>query len=140
MAKTHLSLSHMPEKKGVPTGFILPIRDVRASIGAGFIYPLVGTVSDYPRNLMDTYSILFPFCLHVYTFLPNIFNGVKFFDAIHSTSSYYVFFYYFLFFGKWMFRLLIGSRITVEPMIYDLVGTFKNSTQAKFLCLYVFAL
>lgn len=35
----------MPEKKGVPTGFILPIRDVRASIGAGFIYPLVGTVS-----------------------------------------------------------------------------------------------
>ncbi|KAF5900066.1 monofunctional C1-tetrahydrofolate synthase, mitochondrial, partial [Clarias magur] len=43
MAKTHLSLSHMPEKKGVPTGFTLPIRDVRASIGAGFIYPLVGT-------------------------------------------------------------------------------------------------
>lgn len=46
MAKTHLSLSHMPDKKGVPTGFILPIRDVRASIGAGFIYPLVGTVSN----------------------------------------------------------------------------------------------
>jgi len=44
MAKTHLSLSHMPDKKGVPTGFTLPIRDVRASIGAGFIYPLVGTV------------------------------------------------------------------------------------------------
>eukprot|EP00061_Rhincodon_typus_P013664 g40184.t1 len=43
MAKTHLSLSHQPECKGVPTGFILPIRDVRASIGAGFIYPLVGT-------------------------------------------------------------------------------------------------
>ncbi|KGL84266.1 hypothetical protein N309_15732, partial [Tinamus guttatus] len=45
MAKTHLSLSHQPERKGVPTGFILPISDVRASIGAGFIYPLVGTVS-----------------------------------------------------------------------------------------------
>uniref|UniRef100_A0AAQ5ZGN6 formate--tetrahydrofolate ligase n=1 Tax=Amphiprion ocellaris TaxID=80972 RepID=A0AAQ5ZGN6_AMPOC len=44
MAKTHLSLSHMPEKKGAPTGFVLPIRDVRASVGAGFIYPLVGTV------------------------------------------------------------------------------------------------
>ncbi|XP_048093067.1 monofunctional C1-tetrahydrofolate synthase, mitochondrial-like, partial [Alosa alosa] len=43
MAKTHLSLSHMPERKGVPTGFTLPITDVRASIGAGFIYPLVGT-------------------------------------------------------------------------------------------------
>ena len=45
MAKTHLSLSHQPDKKGVPKGFILPISDVRASIGAGFIYPLVGTVS-----------------------------------------------------------------------------------------------
>eukprot|EP00079_Xenopus_tropicalis_P035501 XP_017949272.1 PREDICTED: monofunctional C1-tetrahydrofolate synthase, mitochondrial isoform X1 [Xenopus tropicalis] len=48
MAKTHLSLSHQPEKKGVPTGFILPISDVRASIGAGFIYPLVGTMSTMP--------------------------------------------------------------------------------------------
>ncbi|XP_069625242.1 monofunctional C1-tetrahydrofolate synthase, mitochondrial [Ranitomeya imitator] len=48
MAKTHLSLSHQPDKKGVPTGFILPISDVRASIGAGFIYPLVGTMSTMP--------------------------------------------------------------------------------------------
>ncbi|XP_045917592.1 monofunctional C1-tetrahydrofolate synthase, mitochondrial isoform X1 [Micropterus dolomieu] len=48
MAKTHLSLSHMPDKKGAPTGFILPIRDVRASIGAGFIFPLVGTMSTMP--------------------------------------------------------------------------------------------
>lgn len=48
MAKTHLSLSHMPKEKGVPTGFTLPIRDVRASIGAGFIYPLVGTMSTMP--------------------------------------------------------------------------------------------
>lgn len=47
MAKTHLSLSHMPDKKGAPTGFILPIRDVRASIGAGFIFPLVGTVCNF---------------------------------------------------------------------------------------------
>lgn len=45
MAKTHLSLSHDAEKKGVPTGFVLPIRDIRASVGAGFLYPLVGTVS-----------------------------------------------------------------------------------------------
>uniref|UniRef100_A0A8D0G924 C-1-tetrahydrofolate synthase, cytoplasmic n=1 Tax=Sphenodon punctatus TaxID=8508 RepID=A0A8D0G924_SPHPU len=48
MAKTHLSLSHEPERKGVPTGFILPIRDIRASIGAGFLYPLVGTMSTMP--------------------------------------------------------------------------------------------
>lgn len=46
MAKTHLSLSHQPDMKGVPRDFILPISDVRASIGAGFIYPLVGTVSN----------------------------------------------------------------------------------------------
>ncbi|XP_014886776.1 monofunctional C1-tetrahydrofolate synthase, mitochondrial isoform X2 [Poecilia latipinna] len=48
MAKTHLSLSHMPDKKGTPTGFVLPIRDVRASVGAGFIFPLVGMMSTMP--------------------------------------------------------------------------------------------
>uniref|UniRef100_A0A674DSL3 C-1-tetrahydrofolate synthase, cytoplasmic n=1 Tax=Salmo trutta TaxID=8032 RepID=A0A674DSL3_SALTR len=44
MAKTHLSLSHDPERKGVPTGFTLPIRDIHANLGAGFLYPLVGTL------------------------------------------------------------------------------------------------
>jgi len=48
MAKTHLSLSHDPQLKGVPTGFILPIRDIRASVGAGFLYPLVGTMQTLP--------------------------------------------------------------------------------------------
>ncbi|XP_015756198.1 PREDICTED: C-1-tetrahydrofolate synthase, cytoplasmic-like, partial [Acropora digitifera] len=48
MAKTHLSLSHNPDLKGCPKGFILPIRDVRASVGAGFLYPLVGTMSTMP--------------------------------------------------------------------------------------------
>jgi len=48
MAKTHLSLSADPTKKGVPTGFTIPIRDVRASVGAGFLYPLVGTMSTMP--------------------------------------------------------------------------------------------
>ncbi|XP_032480305.1 C-1-tetrahydrofolate synthase, cytoplasmic isoform X4 [Phocoena sinus] len=48
MAKTHLSLSHNPEQKGVPTGFVLPIRDIRASVGAGFLYPMVGTMSTMP--------------------------------------------------------------------------------------------
>uniref|UniRef100_A0A2K5XIP5 formate--tetrahydrofolate ligase n=1 Tax=Mandrillus leucophaeus TaxID=9568 RepID=A0A2K5XIP5_MANLE len=45
IAKTHLSLSHNPEQKGIPTGFVLPICDINASIGAGFLYPLVETVS-----------------------------------------------------------------------------------------------
>ena len=44
MAKTHLSLSHDPALKGAPKGFTVPIREVRASVGAGFLYPLVGTV------------------------------------------------------------------------------------------------
>lgn len=45
MAKTYLSLTSDPSKKGAPTGFTIPVRDVRASVGAGFLYPLVGTVS-----------------------------------------------------------------------------------------------
>jgi len=44
MAKTQYSFTSNPNLIGAPEGFILPIRDVRASIGAGFIYPLVGTV------------------------------------------------------------------------------------------------
>ena len=48
MAKTHLSLSHDPKLKGVPTGFKVPIREVRASIGAGFLYPLLGQMSTMP--------------------------------------------------------------------------------------------
>ncbi len=48
MAKTHLSLSADPGLKGAPTGFKIPIRDVRASVGAGFLYPLVGTMSTMP--------------------------------------------------------------------------------------------
>ncbi len=48
MAKTHLSLSHDPTLKGVPTGYTIPIREVRASVGAGFIYPLLGKMSTMP--------------------------------------------------------------------------------------------
>ncbi len=48
MAKTHLSLTADPAIKGAPTGFTLPIREVRASVGAGFIYPLVGEMRTMP--------------------------------------------------------------------------------------------
>jgi formyltetrahydrofolate synthetase len=48
MAKTHLSLSHDAELKGVPKGFRVPIRDIRASVGAGFLYPLLGTMRTMP--------------------------------------------------------------------------------------------
>ncbi|CBY36017.1 unnamed protein product [Oikopleura dioica] len=48
MAKTQYSLSHDAALKGAPTGFTLPIRDIRAAVGAGFLYPLVGTISTMP--------------------------------------------------------------------------------------------
>jgi len=41
-------LSHDPSLKGVPKGFIVPIRDIRASVGAGFLYPLLGTMRTMP--------------------------------------------------------------------------------------------
>jgi formate--tetrahydrofolate ligase len=48
MAKTHLSLSHDPLMKGAPSNFTLPIREVRASVGAGFIYPICGDMRTMP--------------------------------------------------------------------------------------------
>lgn len=48
MAKTHLSLSHDPALKGAPREFTLPIREVRASVGAGFIYPICGDMMTMP--------------------------------------------------------------------------------------------
>ncbi|CAO3587624.1 unnamed protein product [Absidia cylindrospora] len=48
MAKTQYSFSHDPELKGAPTGFVVPIRGIRASVGAGFLYPLVGTMQTMP--------------------------------------------------------------------------------------------
>jgi methylenetetrahydrofolate dehydrogenase (NADP+) / methenyltetrahydrofolate cyclohydrolase / formyltetrahydrofolate synthetase len=48
MAKTHLSLSHNPAWKGVPTGYRLLVRDVKASVGAGFLYPLCGDMRTMP--------------------------------------------------------------------------------------------
>ncbi len=48
MAKTQYSLSHDPELKGAPSGFTVPVRDIRASVGAGFLYPLLGTMATMP--------------------------------------------------------------------------------------------
>lgn len=48
VAKTHLSISHDAGLKGVPKGFRVPINDIRASVGAGFLYPLAGTMSTMP--------------------------------------------------------------------------------------------
>jgi formyltetrahydrofolate synthetase len=48
MAKTHLSFSHDPKLKGAPRGWTLPIRDIRASVGAGFLFPLCGTMRTMP--------------------------------------------------------------------------------------------
>ena len=48
MAKTQYSFSADASAKGAPSGFVLPIRDVRASVGAGFLYPLVGDMMMMP--------------------------------------------------------------------------------------------
>jgi len=48
MAKTHLSLSHDPELKGVPKNYRIPVMDIRASVGAGFLYPLLGEMRTMP--------------------------------------------------------------------------------------------
>jgi len=48
MAKTHLSLSHDPTVKGRPQGYVFPVRDIRASVGAGFLYPLCGEMRTMP--------------------------------------------------------------------------------------------
>ncbi len=48
MAKTHLSFSHDPSLKNAPRGWKLPIRDIRASVGAGFLYPLCGEMRTMP--------------------------------------------------------------------------------------------
>jgi formate--tetrahydrofolate ligase len=48
VAKTHLSLSHNPSLKGAPKGFRLPVRDIRASVGAGFLYPICGSMMTMP--------------------------------------------------------------------------------------------
>jgi formate--tetrahydrofolate ligase len=48
IAKTQYSLSHDAALKGAPTGFRLPVREVRASVGAGFIYPICGDMRTMP--------------------------------------------------------------------------------------------
>ncbi|MCA9950332.1 MAG: formate--tetrahydrofolate ligase [Anaerolineales bacterium] len=48
MAKTHLSISHDPALKNAPEGYTLSVREVRASVGAGFIYPLLGEMRTMP--------------------------------------------------------------------------------------------
>ena len=48
IAKTHLSLTDDPARKGAPTGWRLPVREVRASVGAGFVYPICGTMQTMP--------------------------------------------------------------------------------------------
>ncbi|MFH1147360.1 MAG: formate--tetrahydrofolate ligase [Pseudomonadota bacterium] len=53
MVKTHLSLSHDPNVKGVPKGWTLPVRDILAYKGAGFVVPVAGTISLMPGTGSD---------------------------------------------------------------------------------------
>jgi formate--tetrahydrofolate ligase len=53
MVKTHLSLTHDPEKKGVPKGWVLPVRDVLVFSGAKFLCPVTGAISLMPGTSSD---------------------------------------------------------------------------------------
>jgi formate--tetrahydrofolate ligase len=53
MVKTHLSLSHDPNLKGVPKGWVLPVRDVLIFAGAKFLCPMTGTISLMPGTSSD---------------------------------------------------------------------------------------
>lgn len=48
IAKTHLSISSDPKLRGAPTGWTLPVREVRAAVGAGYIYAICGDVRTMP--------------------------------------------------------------------------------------------
>jgi formate--tetrahydrofolate ligase len=48
IAKTHLSISSDPTLLGAPTGWTMPVREVRASVGAGFITPICGEMRTMP--------------------------------------------------------------------------------------------
>jgi methylenetetrahydrofolate dehydrogenase (NADP+)/methenyltetrahydrofolate cyclohydrolase/formyltetrahydrofolate synthetase len=48
MAKTQYSLSHDPALKGAPTGYDFPVTDIRLAAGAGFIYPISGSITTMP--------------------------------------------------------------------------------------------
>jgi formate--tetrahydrofolate ligase len=48
IAKTHLSISGDPSLRGAPTGHTLTVREVRASVGAGFVYPICGDMRTMP--------------------------------------------------------------------------------------------
>ena len=53
MVKTHLSLSHDPDVKGRPKGWVLPIRDILLYSGAGFVVPVAGTIKLMPGTASD---------------------------------------------------------------------------------------
>lgn len=53
MVKTHLSLTHNPDLKGVPKGWVLPVRDVLIFAGAGFLCPMTGSISLMPGMSSD---------------------------------------------------------------------------------------
>src|SRR5512136_2761617 len=53
MVKTHLSLTHNPDVKGVPKGWVLPVRDVLIFSGAKFLCPVTGAISLMPGTGSD---------------------------------------------------------------------------------------
>lgn len=62
MAKTQYSLSCDAAAKGVPTGFTVLVRDVRAAVGAGYIYPICGDIMTIPGEFLELCFVLMCGC------------------------------------------------------------------------------
>lgn len=136
MAKTQYSFSHEASKKGAPTGFTLPIRDVRASIGAGFIYPLVGTMSTMPG--LPTRPCFYDIDLDTATgkviglswSSTNMSHKAAFFKVCFKMSKWhYILLPFFFFFCQRSVRL---NNVTSTSGVWN-----KNSC---FLCFFVLCL
>ena len=78
MAKTHLSLSADPNVKGRPRGFRVNVREVRASMGAGFLYPLLGEMRTMPGTTMPGEQVYPP---------PGISHGRQCLESRHQAFT-----------------------------------------------------
>ena len=123
MAKTHLSLSANPDLKGAPTGFRIPIRDVRASVGAGFLYRLVGTMTTTYARFTNQALLLW----HWFRF------GNRRCSWIILTVSINLFFK-FLYFSETLFLRYVVSL--VKTFVGILVKIFEENTKILRIFLY----
>ena len=122
MAKTHLSLTGDPSIKGAPKGFTITVSQVRASVGAGFLYPIVGTVSAVIRSSknIDTYQLRRKVMLH---FSMQFRHSLLWFWLLRRTLYFiYLFIYFFFFIRSYLFMPSEGIMFHCSVMFYCQCG------------------